>query len=148
MKSQRPSSGSFWGGRTTSAAERSQSLDTDRASATLAPSREGSRLGLEINNGLPMREAITFQELIDRYISEEIERGELAHTTKEPDLNRINKHISPRWGICLLREVKPYPVQDWLRKLPLGPKTRGHIRSLMHRLFEKAIIEHEGFPLA
>ena len=95
-----------------------------------------------------MREAITFQELIDRYISEEIERGELAHTTKEPDLNRINKHISPRWGICLLREVKPYPVQDWLRKLPLGPKTSGHIRSLMHRLFEKAIIEHEGFPLA
>src|SRR5450631_4431994 len=33
-------------GRTTSAAERSQSLDTDRASATLTPSREWSRLVL------------------------------------------------------------------------------------------------------
>jgi integrase len=92
------------------------------------------------NNGLPVREAVTFQGLIDRYVSEEIERGDLAHTTKEPDLNRINKHISPKWGTCLLREVKPYRVQDWLRKLPLAPKTRGHIRSLMYRLLEKAML--------
>ena len=99
---------------------------------------EGLRLG--INNGLPVREVVTFQGLIDRYVSEEIERGELAHTTKEPDLNRINKHISPKWGICLLREVKPYPVQEWLRRLPMAPKTRGHIRSLMYRLFEKAML--------
>jgi hypothetical protein len=49
-------------------------------------------------------------------------RGDLAHTAKEPDLNRIHKHISPKWGTCLLREIKPYPVQDWLRKLPLAPK--------------------------
>jgi integrase len=87
-----------------------------------------------------VREAITFQGLIDRYISEEIERGDLAHTTKEPDLNRIHKHISPRWGTCLLREIKPYSVQDWLRKLPLAPKTRGHLRGLMYRLFENAML--------
>jgi len=87
-----------------------------------------------------LREATTFQGLIDRYISEEIERGDLAHTTKEPDLNRINKHISPKWGSCLLREIKPYPVQDWLRKLPLAPKTRRHLRGLMYRLFEKAML--------
>ena len=78
-----------------------------------------------------MREAVTFQGLIDRYVNEEIEKGDLAHTSKEPDLNRINKHISPKWGMCLLGEVKPYPVQEWLRKLPMAPKTRGHVRSLM-----------------
>ncbi|MGA8237709.1 MAG: site-specific integrase, partial [Candidatus Sulfotelmatobacter sp.] len=89
---------------------------------------------------MPLREAVTFQGLIDRYVNEEIEKGDLAHTTKEPDLNRINKHISPKWGNCLLGEVKPYPVQEWLRKLPVAPKTRGHIRSLMYRLFEKAML--------
>jgi hypothetical protein len=58
-------------------------------------------------------------------------QGELAHTTKETELNRINKHISPRWGRCLLKDVKPYPVQAWLRKLPVAPKTKGHLRGLM-----------------
>jgi integrase len=102
--------------------------------------RAAEGLRLEINHGLPLRDAVTFQGLIDRYVSEEIERGDLAHTTKEPDLDRINKHISPKWGNCLLGEVKPYPVQEWLRKLPVAPKTRGYIRSLMYRLFEKAML--------
>jgi len=99
---------------------------------------EGFRLA--INNGLPLREAVTFQGLIDRYVREEIEQGDLAHTTKEPDLNRINNHISPKWGRSLLREVKPYAVQEWLRKLEVAPKTKGHIRALMYRLFEKAML--------
>ena len=109
------------------------------------PSRAEARcaaegLRLQINNGLPLREAVTFRALIDRYVSEEIELGDLAHTTKEPDLNRVNKHISPKWGKCLLKDVKPYLVQDWLRKLPLAPKTKGHLRGLMYRLFEKAML--------
>ncbi len=102
--------------------------------------RAAEGLRLKINKGLPPREAVTFQGLIDRYILEEIEQGELAHTTKEADLNRINKHIFPKWGTCLLREVKPYPVQEWLRKLPIAAKTKGHIRALMYRLFEKAML--------
>jgi integrase len=102
--------------------------------------RAAEALRLEINHGLPLREAVTFQGLIDRYISEEIERGDLAHTTKEPDLNRLNKHISPQWGNSLLREVKPYSVQEWLRKFPGAPKTKSHIRGLMYRLFEKAML--------
>jgi integrase len=102
--------------------------------------RAAEGLRLQINNGLPLREAVTFQGLIDRYIREEIEQGELAHTTKETELNRINKHISPTWGRCLLKDVKPYPVQAWLRKLPVAPKTKGHLRGLMYRLFEKAML--------
>jgi hypothetical protein len=85
--------------------------DVTRPAITLGtledyPSRTEARraaegLRLQINNGLPLREAVTFQGLIDRYIREEIEHGELAHTTKETDLNRINKHISPKWGsVC------------------------------------------------
>jgi integrase len=87
-----------------------------------------------------LREAVTFQGLVDRYVNEEIELGELAHTTKEVDRNRINKHISPKWSKYLLRDVKPYAVQDWLRKLAVAPKTKGHLRGLMFRLFEKAML--------
>jgi integrase len=131
----------YWDRQNPSATRPSITLGTveDYPSQTDAR-RAAEGLRLEINNGLPMREAVTFQGLIDRYVNEEIEKGDLAHTSKEPDLNRINKHISPKWGMCLLGEVKPYPVQEWLRKLPMAPKTRGHVRSLMYRLFEKAML--------
>ena len=134
----------YWDRENPSATRPSITLGTVEDYPANADARRAAEgLRLEINNGLPVREAVTFQGLIDRYVREEreeIERGDLAHTTKEPDLNRINKHISPKWGMCLLREVKPYPVQEWLRKLPMAPKTRGHIRGLMYRLFEKAML--------
>jgi integrase len=36
--------------------------------------------------------------------------------------------------------VRPYPIQDWLRKLPVAPKTKSHVRGVMYRLFEKAML--------
>ena len=52
----------------------------------------------------------------------------------------ISQHIRPKWGDVLLRDVRPALVQDWLRKLPISPKYKGHIRSLMYRLFDRAMI--------
>jgi integrase len=31
-------------------------------------------------------------------------------------------------------------IQDWLRNLDYAPKTKGSIKALMHRLFEKAML--------
>jgi len=39
-----------------------------------------------------------------------------------------------------LEDVRPALVQDWLRRLVLSPKYKGHIRSLMYRLFDKAML--------
>jgi integrase len=39
-----------------------------------------------------------------------------------------------------LEDVRPTLVQDWLRKLDISPKYKGHIRSLMYRLFDKAML--------
>ena len=131
----------YWDRKNPSTTRPSITLGTIEDYPTQADARRAAEgLRLEINDGLPMREAITFQGLIDRYVSEEIERGDLAHTTKEPDLNRINKHISPKWGTSLLPEIKPYAVQQWLRTLAVAPKTKSHIRGLMYRLFEKAML--------
>ena len=34
--------------------------------------------------------------------------------------------------------VKPMAVEDWLRGLALAPKTKSHVRSLMHTIFQCA----------
>ena len=36
--------------------------------------------------------------------------------------------------------MKPAKVQEWLRELDIAPKTKGHIKALIHRLFEKAML--------
>src|SRR5258708_14737808 len=57
-------------------------------------------------------------------------------------LSRIFRvtRVRVRLSLRAIFPAKPYPVQDWLRTLPLAPKTGGHIRSLMYRLFEKAML--------
>jgi integrase len=52
----------------------------------------------------------------------------------------IRQHIRPKWGDTYLEDVRPALVQDWLRKLVLSPKYKGHIRSLMYRLFDKVML--------
>ena len=55
-------------------------------------------------------------------------------------LSMLKVHIRPRWGESSLSDVKPAMVQEWLRGLEAAPKTKGHIKALMHRLFEKAML--------
>ena len=37
-----------------------------------------------------------------------------------------------------MENVDPMPVSDWLKALPLAPKTKAHIRNAMHLLFQWA----------
>jgi hypothetical protein len=37
-------------------------------------------------------------------------------------------------------EVKPAVVRQWLRDLSLAPKSNGHLRGLMRRLFDFAML--------
>jgi integrase len=102
----------------------------------------------------------TFGALIESYITEErlreakdrapgigdVENDEgfnaeaLAYSTASSYLSMLDVHIRPRWGKCSIPEVKPAKVQEWLRSLDAAPKTKGHIKALMHRLFEKAML--------
>jgi integrase len=36
--------------------------------------------------------------------------------------------------------MKPVQVQDWLKKMDAAPKTKGHYKAVMHRLYEKAML--------
>jgi len=39
-----------------------------------------------------------------------------------------------------MNAVKPIAVQNWLKSLPIAPKTRSQIRALVHLLFERAML--------
>jgi len=52
----------------------------------------------------------------------------------------VLKHIRARWGDTHISRVKPAVAQEWLKAIKLAPKTKGHLKALMHRLFEKAML--------
>jgi len=52
----------------------------------------------------------------------------------------IRRYIRPKWSSAPLVAVKPLEVAEWLKSLPLSPKTRGQVRALMHLLFERAML--------
>lgn len=91
---------------------------------------------LSVNAGSPLAGPVTFGVLIDRYIAEEFPtRYSTAHGYR----SMLETHIRPRWGACLLEEVKPLAVESWLKGLKLSPKTRSNVKSLMHLLFSCAM---------
>jgi integrase len=50
----------------------------------------------------------------------------------------LNRWIRPKWGSYTVDEVKTVAVERWLRELKLAPKSKTHIRSLMHLLYQNA----------
>ncbi len=66
--------------------------------------------------------------------------NELKYSTASSYLSVLNKQIRPEWGHKQLTEVKPAAIQAWLKQMDAAPKTKGHIKSLMHRLYEKAML--------
>jgi integrase len=101
-------------------------------------------LRMKINGGRTAAPIEKFGVVLERYIQEEIPK---RFSTKHSYLSYINNHIRPAWGECLLTEVKPLAVRNWLRdindkkgKRPLASKTKGHIKGLMHRIFDCAML--------
>ncbi len=102
---------------------------------------EGMRL--MINDGITRREPVLFCGILDRFLldqKQEQEAEQITHNTLASYRSMICQHIRPKWGDAYLKDVRPTLVQDWLRRLDLSPKYKGHIRSLMYRLFDKAML--------
>ncbi len=78
----------------------------------------------------------TVRSVITRY---EAERMPSRHSTARVYRSFLNNHILPKWGDTEIRAVQPRPVELWLRALPLSPKSKTHVRSLMHGLVEFAM---------
>lgn len=64
----------------------------------------------------------------------------LAYSTAAGYTSYINRHIRPRWEKTPLSQMRPLDVAEWLRTLPLAPKTQAHIKRVLHLLFERAML--------
>jgi integrase len=95
----------------------------------------------------------TFAAILDRFIEEErmLEikqrrpgdrcegEGELSYSTVTSYLSVI-KHVRAKWGTTRITRMKPVKVQEWLKNMDSAPKTKGHVKAIMHRLYEKAML--------
>lgn len=45
----------------------------------------------------------------------------------------------PKWGDSVITDVRPRPVEMWLRSLPLSAKSKVHIRGLLRILWDYAM---------
>jgi integrase len=91
----------------------------------------------------------TFGTLLDKFAAEEMPERYSTRTAYE---SMLKNHIRPKWANYPLEGFKPMAVEQWLRDLKLAPKTKAHIRSLMHLIFTCAerwcLIEMGKNPIA
>ena len=90
---------------------------------------------LEIQQPKPQN-GDTVRSVISRY---EAERMPSRQSTARVYRSFLNNHVLPKWGDTRIQDVQPRPVELWLRELPLSPKSKTHVRSLMHGLVEFAM---------
>lgn len=91
---------------------------------------------LEIHQPSRPKSGETVRDVVARY---EAERMPSRHSTARVYRSFLQNHVLPRWGDTLIRDVQPRPVELWLHSLKLSPKSRHHIRSLMHALCDFAM---------
>ncbi len=78
----------------------------------------------------------TVRTLAARY---EQERLPSRYSTARMYRSWLRNHILPRWGDTPISEVQPRPVELWLRQLHLSPKSKSHVRGMLHLLMEFAM---------
>jgi len=82
------------------------------------------------------RSVLTVEQLVQRF---RIEKMPERFSTRYGYEAWLKNHIIPSWGDKLITELRPRPVELWLKSLSLSPKSRVHIRGLLRQLWEFAI---------
>ncbi len=79
---------------------------------------------LKLNSETPQQPmaVVTFGAICDRYLEEEL--PERYSTTAKSHRSNIKKYLRPRWGDYLLEKIRPMAVEDWLKNLPMAPKSK------------------------
>ncbi len=92
---------------------------------------------LRVNEGKAANfvQTITFGTVLDRYIKEEMPP---KSSTRGSYTSIIENHLRPKWGATDITEMKALRIRTWLNSLPLAPLSKGHIRSLLHKMFDLA----------
>lgn len=93
---------------------------------------------LKVNSDSPSAalHVTTFGAVVDRFEQDEMPDH---HSTRVSYKSLLKNHIKPKWSDVRLDRLKPMAVEIWLNALPLAPKTRSNIRSLMHSIWGCAL---------
>lgn len=134
---------------------KSMFISTEKFPTQVAVERHLEAFVLKLNSENPALAILepTFDAVLDRFIEDErlleikqlrpgdrnAAEGDLSYATVTSYLSVI-KQVRVKWGTIRLTRVKPVQVQEWLKKMDSAPKTKGHIKALMHRLYEKAML--------
>jgi integrase len=80
---------------------------------------------------------MTISALVSCYIEQELPFR--RHSTQQSYGSALSRWISEKWGDYLLEQVTPLAVEQWLRSLPLAPKTKLNIRTIFHVIYTHAL---------
>jgi integrase len=80
--------------------------------------------------------SVSFGALMQRYLAEELPE---RHSTASRYRCWLKNHIEPKWRDLPIENIKPLLVEDWLKKLDLALKSKAHLKTLMHVLFNEAM---------
>lgn len=105
------------------------------ASARKSPAVQAIILRINAEHTLRPVTASSMEALIARYEEEELP---VRYSTRASYQSYLDNYIRPRWGEVAITSVRAMAVEDWLKRLKLAPKSRGHIRALMSTLFKCA----------
>jgi len=84
----------------------------------------------------PQHEAGTIRVLVDQYRKEKM--PERASTRRGYE-TYLQNQILPKWQDAAITDVQPRPVELWLNTLKLAPKSKVHVRGLLHTLWDYAM---------
>jgi integrase len=93
----------------------------------------------------------TVDDLIDEFVAEERlleimkrkpgeraeSKDELAYSTASSYLS-LCKRVREKWGATKLDDFSPLDFQNWLKELSAQPKTKGHLKAFVNRMFYKS----------
>ncbi|MGD0445510.1 MAG: site-specific integrase [Edaphobacter sp.] len=130
-------------------------LSAEKFPTEIAVTRHLEAFVLKLNSENPTLAILepTFNAILDRFIDEEklleIKKqrpgdrcdaeGMLSYSTAVSYLSVI-KQVRVKWGTTHITRMKPVKVQEWLKNMDSAPKTKGHVKAIMHRLYEKAML--------
>jgi integrase len=107
----------------------------DYPSETLARKASVSYI-LTMNDQKSPEISVSLGAVMQRYLAEELPE---RHSTASRYRSWLKNYIEPKWRDLPMENIKPLLVEDWLKKLDLAPKSKAHLRTLMHILFNAAM---------
>ncbi len=78
----------------------------------------------------------TVNQLIEQYRAERMPK---RYSTRRSYDAWLRNHVIPKWGTREITAVQPRPAELWLLSLPLTPRSRAAVRSMLGHLWDYAM---------